>query len=75
MQSEPPAPKADGARRHQHELAAVLLELGDRARDRLEMSSVEAARGVGHNSGAKFDDCAPRRPQSLLLFSFQGTIL
>ena len=75
MQPEPPASESDGARRHQHDLPAVLLQPGDGAGDRLEMLGVKLAVAAGHDARAQLDHRAARCAQPLLLFAFQWMIL
>ena len=74
MQPEAPASEPDGARRHQHDLPAVLLQAGDGAGDRLEMLGVKLTVASRHDAGAQLDHRAARCTQPLLLFAFQWMV-
>ena len=75
MQPEPPAPEANRARRHQHDLPALLLQARDGAGDGFEVAGIELSVSARHDSGAQLDDRAARCPQPFLLFAFQRMIL
>jgi hypothetical protein len=80
MQTQPPAAEANSSGRHEHNLAAVLFQFGNRLRDRRKMLDVELAVAPGHNAGAELDHCTPRRAQPLLLLAlwiliFHGPLL
>ena len=65
MKAQPSPAQADRAGRHQHDLAAILLQPRDGSGDRFEMFGVKLPVAPGHDAGAQLDYRAPRRAQPL----------
>jgi len=80
MKSHPSPAQADRSGRHEHNLAAVLLQRGDGSGYWRKMLEVKMTISARHNPGAELDHRAASRAQPLLLLAFwmlicHGTLL